>query len=215
MIFISQTCDKSRLKDSLNFLKNQFGCDSLIYIRATLIANTNQVSGLPREVNLVIGDSFELKPQFNFIPSVINWTPSNYVNCSTCPTVFVRPSNSTTIRLFATDSKGCDVEQRIKFIVDLNRRVYIPNAFSPNNDTKNDIFSIYGDGNLALILSLKIFDKWGEMVFSGDNLAPNTEGWDGRFKDQLLTPDVYVFYAKLRFKDGEDVLYKGDITLVK
>jgi gliding motility-associated-like protein len=68
---------------------------------------------------------------------------------------------------------------------------------------------------LQLIVSIKIFDRWGEMVFSGNNLKPNTEGWDARFKGQILSPDVFVYWAVLRFKDGEDVLFKGDVTLVR
>jgi gliding motility-associated-like protein len=215
IISISETCDKSLVKDSINFHKNQFGCDSLIYIRATLIPNLSQVNNLPREVSIVIGDSFELKPQFNFVPSVITWTPNNFVNCPNCPSIFARPSVSTILSLYATDKRGCDVRQDIRFRVDLNRRVYIPNSFSPNNDKINDVFTLYGDGNLQSITTLKIFDRWGEMVFSGSNLTPNTEGWDGQYKGQFLTPDVYVFYAQLRFKDGETVDYKGEINLIK
>jgi gliding motility-associated-like protein len=210
-----ETCDNSKLKDSVIVLKNQLGCDSTIYIRPVLIPNFNQINNLPKEVRLVIGDSFELKPQFNFAPTVINWTPTTYVNCTTCPSVFVRPRMSTSVRLFVKDNKGCSVQQDIKFLVDLNRRVYIPNTFSPNNDKTNDVFTLYGDGNLERILTLKIFDRWGEMVYSGNNLTPNLEGWDGQFKGQLLPPDVFVFHAKLKFKDGEEVSYQGEINLVK
>jgi gliding motility-associated-like protein len=215
IIAISETCDKSRVKDSINFLKNQFGCDSLIYIRATLIPNLNQVNNLPREVSIVIGDSFELKPQFNFIPSVINWSPINLVSCPTCPKVFARPRVSTILRLYATDAKGCDVFQDIRFKVDLNRRIYFPNTFSPNNDKTNDVFTLFGDGNLEEITTLKVFNRWGEMVYSGSNLTPNLEGWDGQFKGQPLPPDVFIFHTKLKFKDGEEVSYQGEINLVR
>jgi gliding motility-associated-like protein len=215
IVFKPETCDNSKLKDSIVVLKNQFGCDSTIYVKPVLIPNFNQINNLPKEVKLVIGDSFELKPQFNFIPTVINWTPITYVNCTTCPSVFVRPKSSTSIRLFVKDNKGCSVQQDVKFLVDLNRRVYIPNTFSPNNDKINDVFTLFGDGNLLSISTLKIFNRWGEMVYSGSNLTPNLEGWDGQFKGQLLPPDVFVFYANLKFKDGEEVLFDGEINLVK
>jgi gliding motility-associated-like protein len=215
IVFKPETCDNSKLKDSIVVLKNQLGCDSTIYVKPVLIPNFNQINNLPKEVKLVIGDSFELKPQFNFSPTVINWSPTTYVNCTTCPSVFVRPKSSTSIRLFVKDSKGCSVQQDVKFLVDLNRRVYIPNTFSPNNDKINDVFTLFGDGNLLLISTLKIFNRWGEMVYSGSNLTPNLEGWDGQFKGQLLPPDVFVFYANLKFKDGEEVLFDGEINLVK
>jgi gliding motility-associated-like protein len=210
-----ETCDPTKLKDSIRVFKNRFGCDSSIIIRPKLLTNPNQINNLPKQVDLVIGDSVTLSPQFNFAPTFIQWTPSNLVNCGTCLNVISRVRTSTTLRLFAKDSKDCPAQQDIKFIVNPNRRVYLPNSFSPNNDTQNDVFTLYGDKNLHLIVSLKIFDRWGEMVYSGDNLKPNTEGWDGRFKGQVLSPDVFVYWAVLRFKDGEDVLFKGDLTLVR
>jgi gliding motility-associated-like protein len=211
---IKETCDVTKLKDSIRIFTNQVGCDSSIIIRPKLIQNQNKITGLPNEVKLVIGDSIALTPQFNFTPNLVQWTPPNLVSCATCPSVFSRVYQPTTVRLFAKDVKDCSVQQDIKFLIDLNRRVYIPNAFSPNSDRNNDIFTIYGDNNLEAIVSLKIVNRWGDLVFIAENLKLG-EGWDGTVNGQILSPDVYVFWAKLRFKDGEEVLYKGDVTLVK
>jgi gliding motility-associated-like protein len=215
VVTVVETCDASKVKDSIKVFKNQLGCDSTFIIRRKLIPNPNQITGLPIDVKLVIGDSVALLPQLNFTPNLIRWTPPKSVNCDTCLTTFSRVRQSSTVRFFAKDARDCPVQQDIKFLVDPNRRVYMPTAFSPNSDKTNDVFTLYGDGNLALILNLKIFDRWGEQVFTGENLKPNVEGWDGTFKGQVLPPDVYVFWAKLRFKDGEDVIFKGDVTLVK
>jgi gliding motility-associated-like protein len=215
VIFRSETCEATKIKDSIRVFKNQFGCDSSVFIKPKLIANTNTVSGLPKDIKLVIGDSVELMPRLNFTPNLIQWTPPNLVSCPTCTTVFSRVRRSTILQFYAKDEKDCAIRQEIKFLVDLNRRVFIPNSFSPNNDRVNDIFTLYGDGNLQLIESLKVFDRWGELVFSGTNLSPNSEGWDGQFKGQILPPDVFVFWAKLTFKDGETELFKGEINLVK
>jgi gliding motility-associated-like protein len=214
-IVIAETCDATKLKDSVRVLRNQFGCDSSLIIRPKLIPNTNQINGLPKEVKLNIGDSVELKPQLNFTPVLIQWTPQNAFSCANCPVVFSRVRRSITARFSAKDGKNCVVQQDIKFVVDPNRRVFIPNAFSPNGDPINEIFTIYGDANLDLILTLHIYDRWGETVYSGANLRPNTEGWDGRFKGQVLTPDVFTYWAKLRFKDGENSVVKGDVTLMR
>ena len=96
-------------------------------------------------------------------------------------------------------------------------RVYIPTVFSPNNDRINDYFFIQDGGNLATIKSLKIFDRWGGMVFQAFDSVPNDElaGWNGYFNNKLLSPDVYVYVVELIFKNGETSIRKGNITLVR
>ncbi len=210
-----ETCDPKKVKDSLIVLTNQVGCDSFIVIKPKLIQNQNSINNLPAKAEIVIGDSLQLLPQLNFNASLIQWTPPLSVSCTNCAAVFTRVSKSTKLRFFATDAKDCAVQQDITLLVNPNRRVYIPNVFSPNDDNVNDVFAIQGDANLVLVLSLKIFDRWGEMVYSGTHLKPNTEGWNGRFKGTALSPDVFVFWARLRFKNGDEVNYQGDVTLIK
>lgn len=96
-------------------------------------------------------------------------------------------------------------------------RVFIPTIFSPNNDRTNDYFFIQDGGNVATIKSLKVFNRWGEMVFQALNTLPNDElvGWDGYFNNKLLSPDVYVYVAEILFKNGETIVKKGDVTLMR
>ena len=62
-------------------------------------------------------------------------------------------------------------------------KIFIPNAFSPNGDGVNDIFSIYGNIDLKEIVSLDIFNRWGELIFQGANLNAG-EGWDGMIRNK-------------------------------
>lgn len=96
-------------------------------------------------------------------------------------------------------------------------RVFIPTVFSPNNDRINDFFYIQDGGNVLTIKSLKIFDRWGGLVFQAANILPNDEtaGWNGALNNGLLPPDVYVYVAEIVFKNGETVVKKGDVTLVR
>lgn len=96
-------------------------------------------------------------------------------------------------------------------------RVFIPTIFSPNNDRINDFFYIQDGGNILTIKSLKVFDRWGSLVFQAANILPNDEsaGWNGALNNGLLPPDVYVYVAEIEFKNGETVIKKGDITLVR
>jgi gliding motility-associated-like protein len=96
-------------------------------------------------------------------------------------------------------------------------RIYIPNVFSPNNDRINDHFYIQDAQNVEIIKSLKIFDRWGGMVFQAENILPNDEtlGWNGTLNNKLLPPDVYVYIAEIMLKSGVSLIKKGDVTLVR
>ncbi|MBI2281291.1 MAG: PKD domain-containing protein [Bacteroidetes bacterium] len=72
--------------------------------------------------------------------------------------------------------------------------VWIPNAFTPNNDFINDYFSVDGYGILQLQMS--IYNKWGELLYESDELAPK---WDGTYKGDVVEEGVYVY--KLRVYD--------------
>ena len=90
------------------------------------------------------------------------------------------------------------------------KEFFIPEIFSPNGDEINDIFYIRGKG-IDWIL-LRIYDRWGEMIFESKDI--NT-GWDGRFRGKLMNSGVYVYHLQGAFLTGEEIDEKGDITLVK
>ena len=69
--------------------------------------------------------------------------------------------------------------------------LFIPNAFSPNNDNENDV--LFVRGTLIKDMTFRIYDRWGEMVYS------STEAdfcWDGKYKGSTLDPAVFVYYLK-------------------
>ncbi len=61
----------------------------------------------------------------------------------------------------------------------------------------------------------QIYSRWGEQVFTRENFQPNDAslGWDGRFRGADMNPAVFVYYAVVEFIDGQEVLYKGDVTV--
>ena len=102
--------------------------------------------------------------------------------------------------------------------------VYIPNAFSPNDDGNNDVFAVYTTDAVVRIRSMQVFDRWGQLVFVGENFAPTLggsnssikqSGWDGTFRGQPAAQDVYVYLIDAEFADGTVQQYKGDVTLLR
>jgi len=92
--------------------------------------------------------------------------------------------------------------------------LYIPNVFSPNGDQQNDYWEIYTSNDQITILSCRIYDRWGEMVFSITN--SNRFQWDGRYKNQDLASGVYVYAIEYKTPDLDIVkVAAGDLTLVR
>jgi gliding motility-associated-like protein len=95
------------------------------------------------------------------------------------------------------------------------RAVYIPNAFTPNGDGKNDKFMPYASGDYANAnFTMRIFDRWGnKLLFTGDI----NEGWNGYFKGELCERDVYVYQVVFTNKEDDSVMarFKGIVTLVQ
>ncbi len=148
----------------------------------------------------------------------IAWTPNDYLDCNDCLNPNLLPLQTTLYTLTATDPlTGCTRSDDVLITVEVVRNVYIPNAWSPNTDGTNDEFTIFTGPEVAKILELKIFDRWGELVFEGYNFPPNNSlyGWDGRFRDKDLKPAVFVYFARVAFIDGFESVFEGDVTLVR
>jgi gliding motility-associated-like protein len=90
--------------------------------------------------------------------------------------------------------------------------IFIPTAFSPNNDQINDAFEAFPQAKFKVI-SLSIFDRWGELLFKSSDT--NTT-WDGTFKGQNCTEGVYIYVVKyLNIKTLKEEIVSGDVTLMR
>ena len=97
-----------------------------------------------------------------------------------------------------------------------NANVFIPNTFSPNNDGSNDVFYVRGKG-LDRVKSLRIFNRWGEVVFEGNNLPVNNPlyGWDGKFKGKNPVADVYVYQVEVFCENSQVIRFDGNVALIQ
>jgi len=93
-------------------------------------------------------------------------------------------------------------------------RAYVPDAFSPNGDGINDFFTIQGDENLESVPLFQVYNRWGGRVFSATDLNP-LQGWDGREGSRLASPGVYIYKARLLFRDEKERIVTGSVTLVR
>lgn len=174
----------------------------------------------PEEIILNYGDSIDLLiPVYNVRgDTIVNWQPAGpYLSCLDCLEPRLYALESTLLQIIVEDSYGCRVEELIRLIVERPRRVYLPNAFSPDGKDDNNILYPFGAPEVEEILRLDIFNRWGGLMYSQNNFPPNdpSYGWDGHLRGQPLPAAVYVYYMEVKFTDGTIIPYSGDVVLVR
>ncbi len=172
---------------------------------------------LGNERSVKLGESVLLTANTNNPNVSYSWSTDSLA-CN-CPQIEVNPFHNTIYSVTVTDPiSGCTSSDEVLVMVSKERDVFIPNAFSPNNDGINDLFMIYADQSVQEVKAFRIFDRWGELIFEAGGFQPNNRqfGWTGKtFGDEFAPLGVYVYMAEIEFKDGIVQIFKGDVTLVK
>lgn len=116
------------------------------------------------------------------------------------------------VKLWVQNEFGCTDTSSVSIRIDGDLIIYVPNVFSPNNDGINDVFLPRGTYIDSKNFSLKIFNRWGDLVFETDNL---NEGWDGNIGfDKLKHTNIYYWQIELKDKAGQNHLLSGSVTLI-
>jgi gliding motility-associated-like protein len=147
----------------------------------------------------------------------IQWLPPDYLSCDSCLVTEIIAVEEGEYLLSITDINGCMETASLRLLIRSEHNAFIPNVFSPNGDGINDGFTVFGDENLLRINAMRLYDRWGEILFERLDFAANDPslGWDGTFRNELMLPGVYVYAIDLLFVDGKIEIVKGDVTLVR
>ncbi len=188
------------------------GCDSLVNVQIHLSEPKITVQSA---YDISAGSNLQISIQTDFTPATIQWQPAVGLSCSDCLNPIASPENDIEYMVTMTDENGCAVTTRITIHVIKDIFVYVPNVFSPNGDNTNDYFEVFSNVSDVIIKTCKIFSRWGEEVYSVENLPlSGYRGWDGTFHGQKLNPGVYTYWLVLE-KNGVERIVKGDLTLVR
>jgi gliding motility-associated-like protein len=166
---------------------------------------------------LVVGNAIQLQPTYSSDVSSWLWNNAGSLSCNTCPAPTAKPKQTTQYTVQAKNDGGCTAQANITISVICNNgNLFIPNTFSPNGDGANDQFYPSGSG-IHMIKTLRIFNRWGEVVFERVNFAANdaSAGWNGTYKGQLQAADVYVYTCDVVCENNEVLTFKGDVTLLR
>lgn len=163
-----------------------------------------------KDAIIVAGDQTQLS--VNNSGTGFIWSPADGLSCTDCTSPFASPDATTTYTVSYRNDMGCEaVDSVIVFVGCPGDVMYIPNAFTPDNDGSNDKFFVRSQG-LKAIDYIRIYDRWGELIFETMNQA---EGWDGTLDGKPVVAGVYVYYVQAICTNGETVIKQGNITLIR
>jgi len=161
-------------------LKNRAGCDSIVNVKI-----------IKESSNKYFLDTIICEGEIIRLGNLVISSPGIY-------------------QLTEKNHKHCDSLIEIHAIKDECYQIYIPNAFSPNQDGVNDEFKIYHTG--IATLKIEIFSRWGERLFSSNSI---NSSWNGTFLNENCMDGVYAYIIQGTFDNGKTFLYKGNISLIR
>ncbi|HFA48780.1 MAG TPA: gliding motility-associated C-terminal domain-containing protein, partial [Bacteroidetes bacterium] len=169
--------------------------------------------------HILEGESIQLQA-LSSIPTgeldSIVWSHPDLLSCDDCLDPMAAPLEETTF-MVTLYRNGCEATDELVIYVEYQSPVYVPTAFSPNEDGVNDVFQLYPGPRVTRIKSFMVFDRWGELVSSHEDFAPNDPKavWDGTMNGQEMTSGVFVWMAEIEVVDGTTKLLKGEVVLMK
>jgi len=189
-----------------------------------LLSEPSEISiTLGPDIQLGLGQTATVEASINLPHNEIDtilWSPDDAIECinTICTEANIIATSNVTLTATVYDLFGCEASDQIHIAINKDRKLYIPNTFSPNGDGINDIFYISADPDQVLMIKkLAIYNRWGEELFNDTDFLPNdpAHGWDGSFKNVLINPGVFVYHVEVEYVDGVIEDLTGDVTLLK
>ncbi len=170
------------------------------------------ISATPPEINL--GDESFLNAVVEANVVSVSWEPDETLDDPNILNPIATPSETTTYTLIVETGDGCVATGQVTITVfDLpceDAFIFVPNAFTPNDDGVNDVFRVRSV-NIDR-MTFVVYNRWGQEVFRTEDIS---EGWDGTFKGDEMPPDVYAWHLEADCIGGEQFIQKGNVSLIR
>lgn len=192
---------------------DQHGCQSLTASEITVTVTPPARLFAGNDTAIVRNQPFQLQAVDVGSSGFTNysWSPSTGLSNPNLANPIVSLSSPQRYVITARTPEGCSSTDDIYIKVYAGPELYVPTAFSPNNDGLNDRLYVVPVG-ISRLLRFTIFNRWGETVFTSTN---SQLGWDGRRQGVLLDPAVFTWIAEGIDDQGRRVFRKGTVTLVR
>ena len=180
-----------------------FGCKKRDTIKISL---NDLFLTVPPDVNIILSQTASLSPQTN---GLILWDYLPTLSCTACQTTIANPT-TTQVYTLSSRKNGCLLNASIKVIVNKNYYLYIPSAFTPDDNGNNDFYKVYT--NLTGYFKMSLYNRYGEKLF--ETTDPNN-GWDGNFKGAKQPFGTYTYVVTYHSNFTVPQQEKGSFILIR
>ena len=197
--------------DSIQYkviLTNSFGCKDSALVDINVFRNPRVSVGPDKTI--IKGDTVILNGNIKGTAINYSWSPNTFINNNKILTPKVFPQQNTQYTLTAISTVGCGIASAGTMIKVFND-IYIPTAFTPNGDGKNDFFKIIGADGYKLI-KFQVYNRWGQVAYDAKDL---NVGWDGTYKKLPQPVNTYVYYVELQTTSGKKIIKTGQVILIR
>lgn len=112
------------------------------------------------------------------------------------------------VQLIAVNDKGCNDTLYRVVNAQMAHSIFIPAAFTPNDDDNNNIFRVRGSNIRSA--SIKIFNQWGQLIHHSED-----NKWDGKVKGEIVQNGTYLYIIDVNYENGTSENFKGPITVIR
>ncbi len=202
----SYSFDNQTLTKSGVYTKNQktsSGCDSSITLNLMVLPlpkiTTENVVKMKQGDTQLLTINVQSKETYS-----IDWQPNKYLNKNDATIVSCVATENIKYKIVVSTANNCRTETMISIEVEKGNHVYIPTAFSPNNDGINDTWQVFSDVPNLEIVSVRVYNRWGALEH--DSTAP--------WLALDASSDVYTYVVVLKINSKTEI-YKGDVMVLR
>ncbi len=187
--------------------------DRVLLENDVISENFNPDRIITEDQTIFIGESLDIVTG-NSCSSSFSWNPLTALDDPSSKFPTVSPVETTTYNYIVNFGTCASTDSVRVSVVDPNvsscDQLFVPNAFTPNDDNRNDEFGISNDFIIDDLISFQVFSKWGEKLFETSSID---EKWDGTFQGEPLNPGSFL-YRIVYTCSGEEFSASGNFVLI-
>lgn len=159
------------------------------------------------DVFAMYGDAVQLSATSTTSGSYI-WSPAENLSCVVCVSPIATPSQTTTYTVSYTDANGCSAQDNVT--IHFDPMIFVPNTFTPDGNEFNQAFHVVASNISSL--ELMIFDRWGELIFTMDDV---NDYWDGSYNGVPCQDGTYTWKLSYWNESDEEFQLTGHVNLLR
>jgi len=181
------------------------GCASDTLHKEIVVLQTHADAG--RDTTIAINEPLVLHGSGG---PILHWSPATGLSDPAIADPTALLDHDMTYYLTAATSMGCETIDQINIRVYKGPDIYVPNAFSPNADNRNDRLRFVAPG-IRQVYYFRIYNRWGQLLYNSNSAT----GWDGRFQNREQASDLYIWMISGEDLHGRLFNKKGTVLLIR